>query len=78
MQITLSEYLHNVDKYLKLADTEKIQIIENDQTVHTLTDSEIERTKAIHSIFGIIKSDKPISIDEARAERLSKKLGYKI
>ena len=78
MQITHNEFIFNLDKYLKLAETKEIQIINKDQTIDTLSNSDIERFKSLQSVLGVLKTDKPISLDEARYERLTKKLGYKI
>ena len=78
MQITATELKNNLGKYLELAEREDIQVTKNGRNIVTMSSPNKERVKNMQSIFGIVKTDKPISLDEIRYERLTKKLGYKI
>ena len=78
MQITATELKNNLGKYLALAEQEDIQVTKNGRSTVKLSGSNEDRVKSMRSIFGAIKTDEPISLDEIRYERLTKKLGYKI
>ena len=78
MQITATELKANLGKYLALAEVEDIRIIKNGRETVTISNTHKDRIKAMQSIFGIAKTDEPLSLDALRHERLAKKLGYEI
>lgn len=78
MQITATELKENLGRYLALAETEDIQITKNGRDTVTISNSHKDRIKAMQAIFNIAKTNNPISDDDLRYERLTKKLGYKI
>ncbi len=70
MSITATELKSNLSKYLLLSATEDIFITRNGKIVSKLTNPFQERVDIAKSLFGILPAD--ISLEEARAERLSK------
>ena len=70
MSITATELKQNLGKYLILASTEDIYITRNGKVIAKLTNPFQSRVDTAKSLFGIIPAD--ITLDEARAERLSK------
>ena len=69
MSITATELKQNLGKYLILASTEDIYITRNGKVIAKLTNPFQSRVDTAKSLFGIIPAD--ITLDEARAERLS-------
>ena len=76
MQITATELKNNLGKYLALAEQEDIQITKNGHSIVKLSSTNKERLKRVRSVYGTLSND--ISLDQARMEMLSKKLGYEI
>ena len=76
MQITATELKANLGKYLDLAETEDIHITKNGRATVKLSSSNKDRLEIAHSLFGIIPSD--ISLDKARKDYWSQKLGYDV
>ena len=70
MSITATELKTNLSKYLILSATEDIFITRNGKVISKLTNPFQERVDIAKSLFGILPAD--ISLEEARAERLSK------
>ena len=70
MSITATELKSNLSKYLLLSATEDIFITRNGKIISKLTNPFQERVDIAKSLFGILPAD--ISLEEARAERLSK------
>lgn len=70
MSITATELKTNLSKYLILSATEDIFITRNGKVISKLTNPFQERVDVAKSLFGILPAD--ISLEEARAERLSK------
>lgn len=70
MSITATELKSNLSKYLILSATEDIFITRNGKVISKLTNPFQERVDVAKSLFGILPAD--ISLEEARAERLSK------
>lgn len=70
MSITATELKSNLGKYLILSATEDIFITRNGKVISKLTNPFQERVDVAKSLFGILPAD--ISLEEARAERLSK------
>ena len=70
MSITATELKENLSKYLLLSATEDIFITRNGKVISKLTNPFQERVDVAKSLFGILPAD--ISLEEARAERLSK------
>ena len=75
MQITATE-LNNLGKYLELAEKEDIQITKNGRSIVNISSANKERLKRVRSVYGTIS--KNITLDQARLERLTEKLGYEI
>ncbi len=78
MSITATELKENLGKYLALASTEDIYVTKNGRAIAKISSPHQDRVEAMKSIFGIIPADQRISPDEARYERLTKKLGYRV
>ena len=76
MQITATELKANLGKYLKLAETEDIQITKNGRETVKLSGSNKDLLKTIRSVYGILPDD--ASVDDARQAMISKELGYNI
>ena len=70
MSITITELRKNLSKYLKLSQTDDILITRNGKTISRLTNPFKDKIAIAKSLFGIIPDT--ITLDEARAERLSK------
>ena len=70
MSITATELKSNLSKNLILSATEDIFITRNGKVISKLTNPFQERVDVAKSLFGILPAD--ISLEEARAERLSK------
>ena len=70
MSITATELKKNLGKYLLLSATEDIFITRNGKVISKLTNPFQGRVDVAKSLFGILPAD--ISLEEARAERLSK------
>lgn len=76
MQITATELKANLGKYLALAEAEDIHITKNGRATVKLSSSNKDRLEIAHSLFGILPSN--TSLDEARRDYWSKKLGYDV
>lgn len=70
MSITTAELESNLNKYLILSATEDVFITQNGKIISKLTNPFQERVDVAKSLFGVLPAD--ISLEEARAERLSK------
>lgn len=70
MSITATELKTNLGKYLRLANTEDVYITRNGKVIARLTSPSQDRRASAQALFGSIKSD--VTLEEARAERLSK------
>lgn len=70
MTVSLAEFKENVDKYIKIAETENVYITNGNNIVIKLTNSKNDAKKILESLVGIIPND--ITLEEAKDERLSK------
>lgn len=70
MSVTVEELKLDLNKYLKLIETEDVLITENGRVIAKLSNPNIDRQKILDSLIGIIPAD--ITVEEARDERLSK------
>ena len=71
MSITATELKENLSKYLLLAASQDIFITRNGKVVAKLGNPYPDRIETARSLAGIIPAD--ITLEEARAERLSVK-----
>ena len=76
MQITATELKNNLGKYLALAEQEDIQITKNGRSTVKLSGTNKERLNRVRSVYGTLSND--ISLDQARMEMLTRKLGYEV
>ena len=76
MQITATELKNNLGKYLELAEREDIQITKNGRSTVKLSGTNKERLNRVRSVYGTLSNG--ISLDQARMEMLTKKLGYEV
>ena len=70
MSVTAAELKMDLNKYLKIAQTEDVLITENGKVIAKLSNPNVDRRAIAESLFGIIPPD--ITLEEARDERLSK------
>ena len=70
MAITTAELQENLSKYLILAATEEILIMENGQIIAMLSNPNQNRVEMAQSLFGILPTD--ITLEESKKERLAK------
>lgn len=70
MSVTAAELQLNLDKYLKIAETEDVYITENGKIIARITKPNTDKRSIVDSLIGIIPAD--ITLEEARDERLSK------
>lgn len=70
MAITTAELQENLSKYLILAATEEILIMENGKIIAMLSNPNQNRVEMAQSLFGILPTD--ITLEESKKERLAK------
>lgn len=70
MAITTAELQENLSKYLILAATEEILIMENGKIIAMLSNPNQNRVEMAQSLFGILPAD--ITLEESKKERLAK------
>lgn len=70
MSVTAAELKMDLNKYLKIAQTEDVLITENGKVIAKLSNPNVDRRAIAESLFGIIPPD--VTLEEAREERLSK------
>ena len=70
MAITTAELQENLSKYLILAATEEILIMENGKIIAMLSNPNQNRVEMAQSLFGILPTD--ITLEESKKERLTK------
>ena len=71
MFVTVAELKNDVAKYVALSRTRDIYITDNGRDIARLTASKPDELALLDSLVGII-SDKTISLDDARDERLQR------
>ena len=69
MAITTAELQENLSKYLILAATEEILIMENGKIIAMLSNPNQNRVEMAQSLFGILPTD--ITLEESKKERLA-------
>lgn len=69
MFVTAAEFKSNIGKYLEMAATENVFIIESGTVIAKLTKPDQDRQALAKSLFGILPSD--ISFELVREERLA-------
>ena len=70
MAITTAELQENLSKYLILAATEEILIMENGKIIAMLSNPNQNRVEMAQSLFGILPTD--MTLEESKKERLAK------
>ena len=60
MKITATEFKMNIDRYLKLSETEEVFITQNDKVIAKLSNPYQDRVVIAKSLFGIISDNKDI------------------
>ena len=70
MSITTKELAVDLAKYLLLAQSEDIFIMQDGQVIAKLTSPHQDRIETAKSLFGVLPAD--ITLEEARDERLGK------
>lgn len=68
--LPMTELKMDLNKYLKIAQTEDVLITENGKVIAKLSNPNVDRRAIAESLFGIIPPD--VTLEEAREERLSK------
>ena len=71
MVITATEAKANFGKYIQLAAKEDIYITKNGYTVCRMTKPEVDRTKVLKELTGVVKLE-DVDEYEMKMERLSK------
>lgn len=72
MVITVTELKQNLDKYLRLAETENILISNNGKTLAMLSNPHADRIAMANTLLGVIPSD--ITLEEALMEKANNSL----
>jgi len=71
MQITASEFISNIGRYLALAEKQDIVVTKNNKPIAKLTNVEEDKVAILDSLVGIIP-DNGFTLEDAKNERLAK------
>jgi len=71
MTITATQFKANIGKYLDLAASEDILVTKNGRAIAKISDPAPDKQAILDSLVGIT-SENPVTLDEARAERLAR------
>ena len=72
MIITATEFKTNFGKYLELLNNDNIFITKNGKVIAQLTQPQTDRLALLESLVGIAKTDKEVTLDDIRSERLAR------
>lgn len=72
MVITVTELKQNLDKYLRLAETENILISNNRKILAMLSNPHADRIAMANALLGVIPAD--ITLEEALMEKANNSL----
>lgn len=72
MVITVTELKQNLDKYLRLAETENILISNNGKILAMLSNPHADRISMANALLGVIPAD--ITLEEALMEKANNSL----
>ena len=73
MIVTATDFKMNLGKYLDMVADEEILITKNGKIIAQLTQPNAEKLAILRTLVGCASSDKPVTLEEIRKERLSKK-----
>ena len=68
MIVTMNELKKAIDKYLRLAESEDVFVVENGKTICKLTNAFEDKISLVESLVGVVPSNP--SIEEGKEERL--------